>query len=317
MVPVIYFLASVLCLATASPAAISNSGQTSKSANLILPNNALTQVSANLPPPGFSIRSERTTPPETLTDIECFAVTTFVLSHLAAETWTTSIPSRAYIAPGHYGLSLILLGGPESPHLMRTDYLTWGLTLAIKNMVDHQNFQNMRFSLEWQNRQVGLIEFRATIYHNVNEANTTQDPMIRISGQSSTLESVPSVGASDVNVRVKEKDGELMKAHDVFMAIVGGLRDIAPFDMSAEVSTREHGSSKFVSTFEPYNAEFILRAISGVYTPQPDWCTYEVSILQNSPPFFVPKHPLGPTDDLQSAEPVALQGLWVLRMYLD
>ena len=222
-------------------------------------------VSARLPRAGFAF--EVTGGVKPLSDRECFGITISALADLAHAPFYSQFPStRYYQLPGHLDLVLILAGHLNKKFHVK--YMIWGLTTAIKHMVDNNQFRDWRFILSWRNKPVGTISFfhvTPSVGIPWNDTAVTQNRT-----ESGLLEILLGITSpSDLTVSFYWVPGNDLNLSQVMMVIVGGLTDLAIYDIHQEIS-----GSRFVTIFVPYRTRFGLHI--DTRSAPAHWFTYEI-----------------------------------------
>ncbi|KAL8738767.1 MAG: hypothetical protein Q9181_000484, partial [Wetmoreana brouardii] len=199
----------------------------------------------------------------------CFQLTIIALATLAKAPYVSREPASTYLRiPSAPAMALSMSGlYPGGGFDVR--FMIWGLTLAIKRMVDQERFLNWRFTLRWRGDLAGTLwYFYDRSYDGIGGASVWEN------ATQTELPTVPSKlgdkNAGGITFGIEELPGRPLYLNDVMMAIVSGLTEIAVYDMEQQV--RE---DYFETVFARYNAKFRLWPAERPSVP-PTWFTYEV-----------------------------------------
>ncbi|KAL9605308.1 MAG: hypothetical protein Q9179_001482 [Wetmoreana sp. 5 TL-2023] len=201
----------------------------------------------------------------------CFQLTIHALATLVKAQYVSREPTSTYLrVPSAPGMALSLSGVHQGGGF-DVRFMIWGLTLAIKRMVDQERFRNWRFTLRWRGDLVGTLWYFYESSHDGVEGN---GPPIWENTTRIELPTVPSrlvdENAGGITFGIEEVHDSNLRLNDVMMVIVSGLTDIAVHDMENQVR-----QDRFETFFVRYNARF--RLWPDVQPPaSPTWFTYEV-----------------------------------------
>ncbi|KAL8897643.1 MAG: hypothetical protein Q9192_002473 [Flavoplaca navasiana] len=164
-----------------------------------------------------------------------FALVNDALGSLAAEPFESRI-SRPQIS--EYPIARLTLSGPHDRGGFDVKYMVWGLTLVIRRMVDINSFRNYRYNAKLNGDSVGHVWIMYKTPGEGSEANT-------------------------------------LSFVDAMMAIISGLTDIPPHDMSSPVGGDLH-PGRITSTWPPFRGRFELADIVPPSATAPVWFKYKV-----------------------------------------
>ncbi|KAL8723900.1 MAG: hypothetical protein Q9181_007096 [Wetmoreana brouardii] len=246
-------------LTTAKPVAWTSSASVLQaspiSGGTVLPSTT-PNVSAVLPPAEFTIDASDGS--VALGDKNCFLLTIKALITIAKLPFNARTRAQEHVyaraAPG----MVLILSGPLDDGGFGVGYIVWGLTLAIRHMVDHAQFSNLRFTLRLRGQFVGTVWYRymwnAASPSSIegNQTSSISKSLIR-----NDLAMAQHIVNDDENTVIEFAirglpDGR-MDLNEAMMVIVGGFTDVAVRDLDEQISAR-----RYVSNFPPFRAIFEL-----------------------------------------------------------
>ena len=241
--------------------AISNSTDAAKAlvvTNYNISMNASSNISAILPPREFSFDIDSSSGSISIRKYGVFATTLKAFFTLVKEPpdWQSRSPIIVQV-PKYPGVVLRLSG----PHqgTFGASYIIWGLTLAIKYMVDCNEFRNWQFVLRWRGQYVGMVWFM--------DKSPQEGPEATPSSNAISLHLNDDAPNTVAIFTIDDVAGPALNLNEVMMVIVGGFTDIAH-----HVPTDRVPGSRFTTSFEPYRARFDLSADDRIIRPA--WFTY-------------------------------------------
>ena len=262
-----YFMVSVVISTPGvHPTAIKNSTDTAKALGITSRDtsvNAASNLSAILPPREFTCDIDSSSGSTNIREYGVFATTLKAFFTLVKESPNWQSQSSITIRVPKYPGVALRLSGPHQG-AFEASYIIWGLTIAIKYMVDCNESRNWKFILRWRGQYVGMVWF-------VDES-PQEGPEATFSSNATSLHLNDAATNTVATFTIDDIAGPALELKDVMMVIVGGFTDIAyhaPTDLIPD--------SRFTTAFEPYRAMFDLNADDpSVY---PAWFTY---LLVNS-----------------------------------
>ncbi|KAG7009656.1 hypothetical protein G7Y79_00002g007710 [Physcia stellaris] len=216
----------------------------------------ITNVSANLPPLGFTFTADRDTRSADSRTVFWLVVTAIAdlskqpFDGFADEAWMVK-------KPGSGGM-FILLSNPSHDHGgFDVKYMIWGLMSAIRYMDAQGLFRNFRFTLKFGNEIVGTITIGG-----VRGEHSLDDG---VKENSSNLPAASSKVNDFLTFHVQwSSTRRLLPFSHVMMALIGGYSDLAIHHMD------DRAESSWRTTFSPYEPIVELQTlIEGV-----PWWTY-------------------------------------------
>ena len=214
-----------------------------------IPTSQAANVSARLPPQGFAFEVYSGGSP--LDERKCFAVAISAISDLARQNFYSRLPSaKSYQLPEYPDVALSLTGPGGRGFYVK--YMIWGVTTAIKYMVDHNQFTNLHFALMWQGNLVGSVWFIYLTGRESIEGNHTVVSK-NLNGLAPSTGFLRAISQNDMSVSFNWLPGDDLSFEEVMMVIIGGFTDLAIFDISQPVS-----GNRFVAVFPPYRTRFGL-----------------------------------------------------------
>lgn len=207
-------------------------------------------VSATFPPAGFSIEASYGT--VEMNSKGCFFATFIGLSNLAAASYNSWISGSLIIDPPAFPDVTLSVSGLSTEAGFNSKYGIWGLTLAIKYMVDRNEFRNWRFTLRAPNAILGTVWFFYRSPREGIEANGTSIESSLRNADLATAALITNEENANPTFSVRDVQGPVLNFNAVMMVIVGGLTDIAPYEMSQPLSHH------FRTAFPPYRLRFDL-----------------------------------------------------------
>ncbi|KAL8990510.1 MAG: hypothetical protein Q9169_008104 [Polycauliona sp. 2 TL-2023] len=210
----------------------------------IAPSITQPQLSATLPPPGFTIRVSGGTKPIQNKDVFTLSLKKFAA--LAITPFHSYHPAEVLPLADNDKIALAV-GGPGGVY--STNYTIWGLTLATSYTVD-TSFRNWIFKLYWQNRFVGQIWFvngtriasstETTATSNTTDRSISQRRRADVSAQAQSQ--VASLGAVPA-IQFLFGTGPSLRFNEVMMVIISGLSNIAPHDIHERIPGNRFSTS--------------------------------------------------------------------------
>ncbi|KAL8976120.1 MAG: hypothetical protein Q9205_007812 [Flavoplaca limonia] len=229
-------------------------------------------LSATLPPPGFTLGpAEIGTVPVYIRTV--FALVNDALGSLAAEPFESRISRpQIYESPN----ARLALSGPHDRGGFDVKHMVWALTLVIRRMVDINSFRNYRYNAKLNGNSVGHVWI---MYKTPGEGSAANSTALTATLQPLDLGAViQGPNPNPFAVRVSTIRGPVLSFVDAMMAIISGLTNIAPHDMSSPVGGDLH-PSRITSTWPPFRARFGLANLVPPSVTAPVWFKYEV-VLQ-------------------------------------
>ncbi|KAL8840875.1 MAG: hypothetical protein Q9170_001139 [Blastenia crenularia] len=214
-----------------------------------------TNLTAFLPPRGFSISTSTTHSSSVpLPSHSIFALTIQALLSLVSLPFTSSIPrAKALRLPAFPGI-VLTLSGPKGGFEIR--YAIWGLTTAIKYMIDEQAFRDFDFDLRWLGGSVGRVRFivdpRGTLEIGGNNAMSQDEHSSLIP----TTNNLQQARDTVYEIAFRTIKGPPMPFQEIMMTIIGSLTDCAPFAPSQTLL-----SQRFISSWPGYSESFSLNEL--------------------------------------------------------
>ncbi|KAL8829032.1 MAG: hypothetical protein Q9191_002243 [Dirinaria sp. TL-2023a] len=207
-------------------------------------------VSARLPPQGFAFEVSGGTRP--LNERGCFGVAISAFSDLAYSQLDSVSPAAKSYQLLQYPDIILNLAGPRGRGFT-VKYMIWGLTTAMKYMVDYHEFQNWRFDLKWQRNLVGTIWFVYGGRREKIEGNYTAG-FQNVTGSGLSTGFLRLKGRNNARVSFHWLSGSDLSFEEVMMVIIGGFTDLAVVDITQRVT-----GDRFVAVFPPYRTRFDLQ----------------------------------------------------------
>ncbi|KAL8858729.1 MAG: hypothetical protein Q9178_004817 [Gyalolechia marmorata] len=201
------------------------------------------ELSATLPPAEFTISAENDPPggARAMENRDVFRLSVAALAALAQAPVHSTFTSKYYQIPRDPSIGL-RLGGPGGTFESRN--MIWGLTLATKYMVDHDSFQNSRFTLYLENVIVGLIWYINEDTHEEFESKSTNDRGIfrrtEVAEGQSGVEDLKVA----LNIKINNLKGPVLTLNQAMMVVVSGLSDIALYDVNQRIWFYTFGPTK-------------------------------------------------------------------------
>ncbi len=241
------------------------------------------ELSATLPPAEFTLNAENDPPggARAMDNRDVFRLSVAALAALAQAPVDSTFSSKYYQIPRDTGIGL-RLGGPGGNFQSRN--MIWGLTLATKYMVDHNSFQNWRFTLYSGNMIVGLIWYMNIDTHEELGSRSTDDGEIFRRTEIAEAQSGVEDLKVALNIEINDLKGPLLTLNQVMMVVVSGLSDIALYDVDQPVPYNE-----FMTAFASYRGKLFLSFPWPAESP-PAWFRYGfiLSILQKVALWYLP-----------------------------
>ncbi|KAL8922329.1 MAG: hypothetical protein Q9172_003621 [Xanthocarpia lactea] len=244
---------------------------------------APSELSATLPPAEFTISAENDPPggAHAMDNRDVFRLSVAALAALAQAPVDSTISSKYYQIPRDTGIGL-RLGGPGGTFESRN--MIWGLTLATKYMVDHNSFQNWRFTLYLGDMVVGLIWYTNVDTHEEFVSKSTNDRGIFRRTEIAEAQSGVKDLKVALNIEINDIKGPVLTLNQVMMVVVSGLSDIALYNVNQRVPYNE-----FMTAFASYRGKLFL-SFPWPAESSPDWFRYGfiLTILQKVALWYLP-----------------------------
>lgn len=234
---------------------------------------SVSTVDAPTPPYGFDVdlhydSSVKLNPLGVyLTSIDC-------MYKFARKGWNEVMPGGFTVWTDEYNAEIDgeAAQAPGGPLPFRTSHIVLGLWAALVEVSTQSKFCELRASIYLQRRQIGALAIRPKGSHLINNHN--------VAFHNATIQTLLNNTATYPSGRIPDPDnkeltisytytGDRINSRDVFMSVIGGLVDIAPFDPLApfESFTAISPSGKCVTTFvklddqSPISFSFIVTAL--------------------------------------------------------
>ena len=266
-------------------------------------------LSATLPPAEFTLSAENDPPggARAMDNRDVFRLSVAALAALAQAPVDSTFSSKYYQIPRDTGIGL-RLGGPGGTFESRN--MIWGLTLATKYMVDHNSFQNWRFTLYLGNTIVGLIWYINIDTHEEAEPRSTNDlEIFRRTGNAEAQSGGEDLKVA-LNIEINDLKGPVLTLNQVMMVVVSGLSDIALYNVNQPVPYNE-----FMTAFASYRGKLFLSFPWPAESP-PAWFRYGfiLSILQKVALWYLPHTVCKPIRILVKDPRGSIAGYGTLRL---
>lgn len=217
------------------------------------------------PPPYFSITVSSSS--ANIPQRACLALTITALTDLAALPFNAHFDTARTAISAHFPGVRLRFAGPHDQGGLDVKYAVWGLTKAIRHMVEQYAYRESRFTLFWQGIAVGTVRFIKSSPGGAGDtrtigANTTlptrhqTQTLLPVNNQSEDGCLGDSLTYSATFV------GRPIAFRDAMMAIIGGLTLTAVNDKDAWVDSRV-----FSGFFHSYGCKFVL--VTPAIAPQP------------------------------------------------
>ncbi len=182
-------------------------------------------LTADPPDPRFSIDARFGTPP--LSIDSCLVNVLYFMSQIAYGDFTQRHPPKTYRVPSYDEVEIL------TGTAMTARFLIWGVWLAIEYMMNHNRFNDVLWTLRWEETILGTIKIQASTarlslpgssdiqrYSIESLGTSTAEPGATISDPTVANNSLDARFAVAIN---SFADGKALTKYEIFMVCYTGL----------------------------------------------------------------------------------------------
>ena len=197
-----------------------------------LPSIGTVNLSAIMPPPGFSIAIESKSGKEPIEAKWIFKLIFTALYDLAIKDYEHVYPTLTRTIYADYEMhnyATLVISGARPQREWYVKHAVWGLTLAVQLMVQQHDYRNWRFALLWQNEDVGMLNFRLGSFSASQDIDENTTRLLQNETQTSpTSLSSFNPGNPVPDTRIQTfYFGRPVPFTDTMLAFIGGLTSTA------------------------------------------------------------------------------------------